>query len=46
MRTITVGGLDNDGDMRNALNEYLNMLVSTNVVRCAFHEANHGLVEK
>jgi len=46
VRAITVGGLDHDVDMRNPLNEYLNMVVSTNAVRRAFHEANPRLVGK
>jgi predicted transcriptional regulator len=46
VRAITVGGLDNDVDMRSPFNEYLNMVVSTNVVKRAFHKANPRLVEK
>ena len=38
VRAITFGGLNNDVDMRNALSEHLNVVVSTNIVRCALHE--------
>ena len=40
VRAITIGGLDNDVDMRNALSEHLNVVVSTNIVRRALHEAS------
>ena len=39
VRAITVGGLDNVVNVRNALNEHLNVVVSTNTMRCALHEA-------
>ena len=46
VRAIRVGGLDNDVDINNALDAYLNMVVSTTAVRRAFHEANPRLVKK
>ena len=42
VRTIVVDGLDNDADVRNTLSEQLNVIVSTNIVRCALHEASMG----
>ena len=42
VRAIRVSGLDNLVDMRNALSEQLNVIVSTNTVRCALHEACLG----
>ena len=38
VRTITVGGLDNVIDVRTALNELLNVVVSTNTMKHAIHE--------
>ena len=46
VRAITIGGLDNAIDARNALSEHLNVVVSTNTVRHALHEACLGSVEK
>jgi hypothetical protein len=46
VRTIIVGGLDNDAYVRNALSEQLNVVVSTNIVRYALHEASIGSLEK
>jgi hypothetical protein len=46
VRAITVGGLDNVIDVRNALSEHLNVIVSTNIVKCALHEACFGSLEK
>jgi hypothetical protein len=46
VKTITFGGLDNVVDARNALSEHLNMIVSTNIVRCALHEVGFRSLEK
>ena len=45
-RAITIGGLDNVVDARNALSEHLNVVLSTNTMRCAIHEASLGSLEK
>ena len=39
VEAITVGGLDNVVYVSNALKEHLNVVVSTNIVRRALHEA-------
>ena len=41
-RAIIVGGLDNVVDVRYALGEHLNVVVSTNTMRRALHEAGLG----
>ena len=46
VKTITFGGLDNVIDMRNALGENLNVVASTNILRCALHEVGFGSLEK
>ena len=45
-RTITIGGLDNVVDSRNALSEELNVVVSTNTTRRVIYEASLGSLEK
>ena len=39
VKTITIGGLDTIVDMGNVLSEHLNVVVSTNTMRSALHEA-------
>ena len=46
MKAITIRGLDNDVDARNALSEHLNTVVSTNIVRRALHEVGLGSLVK
>ena len=46
VRAITVGGLDNVVDMRNALSEHLNVIVSINTVRRVLYEVCLGQSEK
>jgi hypothetical protein len=46
VKAIVVGGLDNVVDARTALSEHLNVVVSTNAVRCARHEASFGSSKK
>ena len=46
VRAITVGGLDNVVAVRNALNEHLNVVVSTNTVGIALHEVGLWSLEK
>ena len=46
VKTIVVGGLDNVVDARIALSEHLNVVVSTNTVKCALHEASFGSSKK
>ena len=42
VRAIIVGGLDNVVDVRNALSKRLNVVVSTNTMMHALHEAGLG----
>ena len=46
VRSIIVGGLDNVVDLRTALSEHLNVIMSTNTLRRALHEACLGSLEK
>ena len=46
VRTITIGGLNNVVDVRNALSEHLNVVASTNTMRCALHEVGLGSLQK
>ena len=46
VRAITIGGLNNVGDSRNALSEHLNVVVSTDTMRCALHEVGLESLEK
>jgi transposase len=46
LRAIIDGGLDNVVDVRNALSEHLNVVVSTNTMRRALHEVGLGALEK
>ena len=46
VRVMTIGGLDNVVDVRNVLSEHLDVVVSTNIVRHALHEACLGSLEK
>jgi hypothetical protein len=46
VRDITIGGLDSVVNVRTALSEHLNVVVSINIVRRALHEACLGLLEK
>jgi hypothetical protein len=46
VRAITIGGLNNVVDVRNALSEHLNVVVSTNRMRCALHEVGIGSLGK
>ena len=46
VRAITQGGLNTAVDVRNALSEQLNVVVSTNTVRRTLHEAGLGSLEK
>ena len=46
IRAITVDGLNTAVDVKNALSEQLNMVVSTNTVRRTLHEAGLGSLEK
>jgi transposase len=42
VKAVTVGGLDNDVDVRNALSEHLSVVVSTTTMRRALHEVGFG----
>ena len=46
VRAITVGGLHNIVKVRNILSEHLNVVVRTNMARCALHEVGLGSLEK
>jgi transposase len=46
VKTITVGGLDYDVDMRNGLTKHLNVVVSINTIKRALHEVGLGSLEK
>ena len=46
VKTIIVGGLDYDVDMRNALTKHLNVAVSINTMKHALHGVGLGSLEK
>ena len=46
VRAITIRGLDNVVDVRNAMSEHLNVVVSTNTIRRALHEIGLESLEK
>ena len=46
LRAIIVGGLDNVVDVRNAMSEHLNVVMSTNTMRRPLHEVGLGSLEK
>ena len=46
VRTISIGGLDDVVDVRNALGEQLKVVASTNTLKRVFHEVRLGSLEK
>ena len=46
VRAITIGGLNNVVDMRNALSEHFNVVVSINAARHALHDAGLESLKK
>ena len=46
VKSIKIGELDDDVDVTNALSEHLNVVVSTNTMRHALHEASFGSLGK